>query len=100
MSGGRIVIGRNGSSLSRQTSLVGSESFGEGGLLQRGDSFGISALGVEEDEEGEEKDPRSWVKVVGAFEMPRMMYIPSRNHFEKCASRLVSYSAIRSANIW
>jgi len=94
MSGGRIVIGRNGSSLSRQTSLVGGESFGEGGLLQRGDSFGISALGVEEDEESEEKDPRSWLKVVGAFEMPRMMYNPSRNHFEKYAFCLVDEDCI------
>jgi len=83
MSGGKIIIGRSGSSLSRQTSLVGGESFGEGGLLQREDSFGMSALGVEEDEESEERDPRSWLKVVGAFETPRMMYNPSRNHFEK-----------------
>jgi len=84
MSGGRIVNGRSASSLSRQTSLVGGESFGDTGLLlQRGDSFGMSGLGVEEEQEVEERDPRSWLKVVGGFETPRMMYIPSRNHFEK-----------------
>lgn len=81
MSGGRIVIARSGSSLSRQTSLVGGE--GENGLLQRVDSFGMSTLGVDEDEETEERNPRSWIKVVGAFDMPRMLYNPSRNHFEK-----------------
>lgn len=86
MSGGRIVLGRSTSSLSRQISLVGSESFGEGGLLQRGDSFGMSTLGVEEEEDMKERDSRSWVKVVSAFETPRMMYNPSRNHFEKYGS--------------
>jgi len=83
MSGGRIVIGRAGSTLSRHSSLIASESFGDSGGLQRQDSFGMSNLDVEEEEESEGKDPRSWIKVINAFEQPRMMYNPSRNHFEK-----------------
>jgi len=83
MSGGKIVIGRAGSTLSRHSSLIASESFGDSGGLQRQDSFGMSNLDVEEEEESEGKDPRSWVKVISAFEQPRMMYNPSRNHFEK-----------------
>lgn len=83
MSGGRIVIGRAWSTLSRQSSLLAGESFGGNASFQRQDSFGMSGLEVEEEEESEEKDPRSWIKVINAFEQPRMVYNPSRNHFEK-----------------
>jgi DNA polymerase epsilon subunit 2 len=83
MSGGRIVIGRSGSGLTRVTSLAGGESSNDGIALNRQDSFGMSTLEVEEEDESEEKDPRSWIKVISASEQPRMIYNPTRNHFEK-----------------
>lgn len=83
MSGGRIVIGRAGSGLSRVNSLAGGDSLKDGSSFHRQDSFGMSTLEVEEEDETEEKDPRSWIKVISAFEQPRMVYNPTRNHFEK-----------------
>jgi DNA polymerase epsilon subunit 2 len=90
MSGGRIV---NGSNLSRQTSF----SFGPDVGAQNGsfseprpgidsqNSFGMSSLDVEDKDEDEEalKDPREWVKVIGAFEQPRLIYNVAQKHFDK-----------------
>ncbi len=85
MSGGRIVVGKGERGLTRQGSLVWLEAGGRGGM-ERQESFGMSALGVEdaeEEEQEEERDPRSWLKVVSAFEQPKMMFNASRKHFEK-----------------
>lgn len=83
MSGGRVIIGKASSSLSRQASLIGMEGAGNGVGLQRQDSFGISALEVEDEDDDEGGDPRSWLKIVNAFEQPKMVYNASRKHFEK-----------------
>ncbi len=96
MSGGRIVTGRE---LSRQNSLAlgpGQEadlSNTRLGLrptanLTRADSatsFGLSGLGMEEDEPDDEglSDPRKWLKVISAFDQPRMVYNVSKKHFER-----------------
>lgn len=49
-------------------------------------SFGLSTLEVEDDEDENEnvqmKDPRRWLKVIGAFEQPRLMYNWAQKHFE------------------
>jgi DNA polymerase epsilon subunit 2 len=29
------------------------------------------------------KDPRDWLKIVGAFEQPRMIYNSTQKHFDK-----------------
>ncbi|KAI0407598.1 DNA polymerase epsilon subunit B [Xylaria palmicola] len=52
-------------------------------------SFGMSALGVQEDEPNEEglNHPRNWLKVVNAFDQPRMIYNVSKKHFERDASK-------------
>lgn len=100
MSGGRIVTGRE---LNRQNSLVLDPSQ-EADLsntrlglrptkaLTRDDSatsFGMSGLGVEEEEPDDEglKHPRKWLKVVSAYEQPRMLYNVTKKHFEKDPSK-------------
>jgi DNA polymerase epsilon subunit 2 len=94
MSGGRIVDTRQ---ISRQNSLVlGSSQIGEvshtrlglrPNILEREDSqssLGISTLDVEDDEEEDSlKDPRKWLKVVDAFEQPRLVYNVGKKHFDK-----------------
>ncbi|CAD6444532.1 1fbbef25-f6ec-472a-97bc-7fc90494c8bf [Sclerotinia trifoliorum] len=98
MSGGRIVVGRE---LSRQNSLVlGSSQHGEvnhtrlglrPGNVQREDSqssLGMSMLEVD-DEEGEDglRDPRRWLKVIDAFEQPRLIYNVAKKHFDRDTSK-------------
>jgi DNA polymerase epsilon subunit 2 len=90
MSGGRIIATRD---LSRQNSLVlGSSQTGEvsharlgirPNILSREDSQ--SSLGVDDGEEDEEgvKDPRKWLKVIDAFEQPRLVYNVGKKHFDR-----------------
>lgn len=60
------------------------------GVLNRGDSqssLGISALEVDDDQDadndgGQPNDPRRWLKIVGAFEQPRLLYNWTQKHFE------------------
>jgi DNA polymerase epsilon subunit 2 len=81
MSGGKIV---NAKGLSRQGSFALQENRGRPGLEQQ-NSFGLSHLDIanEEDEEEETlKDPREWLKVIDAYEQPRMTYNTSKKHFE------------------
>ncbi|ORY57284.1 DNA polymerase alpha/epsilon subunit B-domain-containing protein [Pseudomassariella vexata] len=100
MSGGRIVTGRE---LSRQNSLA-MESLQEAdmtttrlglrpAMLTRDDSqtsFGMSSLGVDEDDAADEdglNDPRKWLKVVNAYDQPRMLYNVEKKHFERDPSK-------------
>jgi DNA polymerase epsilon subunit 2 len=49
-------------------------------------SFGVSGLGVQdeaEDDEGTTTDPRAWLKVINAFEQPRLCYNVDKKHFER-----------------
>jgi DNA polymerase epsilon subunit 2 len=85
MMGGRIVQGSN---LSRQSSFnFGPEISGlpSRPILDSNTSFGMSKLEVEDHDDEDEhlKDPRDWLKVVGAFEQPRMIYNVTQKHFEK-----------------
>ncbi|KAH7011830.1 DNA polymerase alpha/epsilon subunit B-domain-containing protein [Ilyonectria destructans] len=57
-------------------------------ILTREDSntsFGMSGLGVQEETEDEEKhnDPRAWLKVIDAYEQPRLIYNVGKKHFER-----------------
>ena len=45
-------------------------------------SLGLSSLDVEDDEGSEAKDPRQWLKVIGAFDQPRLTYNVNQKHFE------------------
>jgi DNA polymerase epsilon subunit 2 len=36
-----------------------------------------------EDDEDAFKDPREWIKVIDAFEQPRMVYNTTKKHFDK-----------------
>ncbi len=95
MSGGRIVSSRE---LSRQNSLVlGSSHTGEvshtrlglrpNALLGREDSqssLGMSSLEVEDEDEDEGlRDPRKWLRVIDAFEQPRLVYNVGKKHFDR-----------------
>jgi DNA polymerase epsilon subunit 2 len=94
MVGGKLVASRE---LSHQNSLsLGSSQNGEvshtrlglrPNVLGREDSqssFGMSTLDVDDDEEDAEiKDPRRWLKVIDAFEQPRLVYNVGKKHFDK-----------------
>ena len=96
MSGGRIIQ-LSGSTLSRQSSFsfgAGEEGKTNAALesigLSREDSqasLGVSGLELDDEEGSEEegmlRDPRKWLKVVGAFEQPRLIYNAGKKHFEK-----------------
>lgn len=83
--------------LSRQGSFVFGAQYESGqvggalgevpGVLGRENSqgLGLSNLKVtdeEENEDGESADPRWWLKVVNAFEQPRLLYNWNQKHFE------------------
>lgn len=99
MSGGKIVSAGKSMSLSRENSLldtmhndVASTRLGiRPNMIQREDSntsFGMSTLGVQEeahDEDEETNDPRAWVKVIDAFDQPRLLYNVDKKHFERHA---------------
>lgn len=85
MEGGRVT---QGSSLGRQSSFsFGAEqaALPSRPALDAVSSFGMSSLDVEDKDDDEEllKDPREWVKVIGAFEQPKQVYNVSQRHFEK-----------------
>jgi DNA polymerase epsilon subunit 2 len=92
MSGGKVVPGKG---LSRQNSFAvsGDSMETEPALAMRpalhtSDSFGISSLELDpgEDEEDPLKDPREWIKVIDAFEQPRLIYNTAKKHFDKYES--------------
>ena len=68
-------------------------SLGGGGgmpLLSREDSqtsMGMSGLDMDDNDDDDDDDdlldPRRWLKVVGAFEQPRMVYNVAKKHFER-----------------
>jgi DNA polymerase epsilon subunit 2 len=93
MSGGRIVAARE---LSRQNSLVlGSSQNGEVSHTRLGirpsalgredsaSSLGMSMLDMGDEEEEEGADPRKWLRVIDAFEQPRMIYNTGKKHFDR-----------------
>ncbi|OLN85910.1 DNA polymerase epsilon subunit B [Colletotrichum chlorophyti] len=101
MSGGKIVTGARG--LSRQNSLLlepGQEADSSNTRLglrpaqssltreESQQSFGLSNLDVEEEEDEENlKDPRKWLKVIDAYEQPRLFYNVTKKHFERETSK-------------
>ncbi|CAG5159048.1 uncharacterized protein ALTATR162_LOCUS5386 [Alternaria atra] len=89
MSGGRVV---QGSTLGRQSSFnFGPEIAGQINRpnLDSTSSFGMSSLEVQDKDEEEDllKDPREWMKVIGAFEQPKLIYNATQKHFEKSAKK-------------
>ncbi|RDW91152.1 hypothetical protein BP5796_02317 [Coleophoma crateriformis] len=97
MIGGRIVASRE---LSRQNSLnLGPSQYGDDsttrlglrpGSLGREDSqssLGMSMLEMDEHDEDALKDPRKWLKVIDAFEQPRLVYNVAKKHFDRDSSK-------------
>lgn len=97
MGGGRIVSGARG--LSRQNSLLLDVQQQEDDDLSKARlglrptaaltreesnaSFGLSALEMDENDDGNIRDPRRWLKVISALEQPRFFYNVEKKHFEK-----------------
>lgn len=101
MSGGKINgpnrgLPRGDSMLESQDSDVLSTRLGlRPAPLARDDSnasFGMSGLGVQEEDEGDDdtNDPRAWLKVINAFDQPRMIYNVDKKHFEKYVGPMYS----------
>lgn len=98
MSGGRVVVARE---LSRQNSLVlGSSQTGEVSNTRLGlrpqslgredsqSSLGMSTLDVDDEEDPDGlRDLRKWLKVIDAFEQPRLLYNVGTKHFDRYVSR-------------
>lgn len=100
MSGGKVISGGSGGGsaggLARQGSLV-LEAGQDMDLMRKGlrptvpllrqdsgTSFGISGLDVEDNVPDDELgDVRRWLKVIGGFDQPRMVYNVSKKHFER-----------------
>jgi DNA polymerase epsilon subunit 2 len=93
MSGGQIVYNKD---ISRQNSFAGPDSqdgsqatrlneiLGGLGREYSQISLGASSLEVEEETEDESlKDPRKWMKVIDAFEQPRLVYNVGKKHFDR-----------------
>ena len=97
MTGGKIVQPK--SSISRQSSFA--TAFGdvappaEDGirptLSHAGSSFGLSGLQVDQDDDDDDEnitqDPRSWLKVVSAYDQPRLVYDVNKKHFDKVTTK-------------
>lgn len=95
MSSGRVGTPRSGNSLnpSRQNSFAfGNDSavdlLGDRPELERqGSSYGISGLRVQspasgpEEEDHGSSEPRKWLKVISAFEQPRLTFDMDKKHF-------------------
>ena len=91
MVGGRISVSREPS---RQNSLSGPSHAGNVshtrlglrphplGRVDSQSSFGMSSLEVEEEEHDDLADPRKWLKVIDAFEQPRLLYNVGKKHFD------------------
>ncbi|KAF2105576.1 DNA polymeras-like protein epsilon subunit B [Lophiotrema nucula] len=86
MIGGRIVLSRQGSfNFASDPNSPAARPLVNRPALESQSSFGISSLEVEEKEEEEDllKDPREWLKVIGAFDQPKLVYNVTQRHFEK-----------------
>ncbi|KAI4103972.1 MAG: hypothetical protein L6R37_003534 [Teloschistes peruensis] len=88
MTGGRIDHERT---LSRQSSLVLDRGLPIAAPIKprnpsRGDSqssLGLTTMDLEDDgNDPRTKDPRSWLRIVDAFEQPRFIYNATQRHFE------------------
>ena len=95
MIGGRVVASRE---LTRQNSISGAPDGNmlngrlgaRPALLAREDSLGMSKLGMDDaDDDDDEglRDPRKWLKVIDAFEQPRLVYNVGKKHFERFGYR-------------
>ncbi|KAL8779866.1 MAG: hypothetical protein Q9213_006736 [Squamulea squamosa] len=87
MVGGRIVYQR---ALSQHNSLVQDQGLANAalarpGTLNRDDSqqsLGLTTLDLEDNEDLRAQNPRSWLRVVDAFEQPRLTYDATQKIFE------------------
>lgn len=98
MTGGRIGPAKSGNNLSRQSSFAFgndsavdlSDSSRRPSLDRNGSSFGLSSLNVDSSQDEHEelsRDPRSWLKVVSAFEQPRYAYNMEKKHLLAVTSK-------------
>ncbi|KAI9739029.1 MAG: DNA-directed DNA polymerase epsilon, subunit B [Cirrosporium novae-zelandiae] len=92
MVGGKVILGRQ-NSFTTNGDKKGSpiKQNDRPGLSSREDnqsSFGISKLGMDNENEGEAiMDPRKWLKVITAFEQPRLVYNVGKKRFERSSAK-------------
>lgn len=93
MVGGRIIPQR---ALSRQSSLLSDQSLptttqARSGSLSGDDnqnSLGLTNLDLQDEDGGNQsRDPRSWLRVIDAFEQPQLTYNATQKHFEPAGKR-------------
>lgn len=102
MSGGRII---QTPKLSRQSSSILAESQEDGlprpRVSMRPDvlsgydspsSLGVEAMDLDDEDEDNIRDPRKWLKVIGAFDMPRLTFNPVKKNFEEEASKTTLFT--------
>lgn len=53
-------------------------------------SIGMSGLDVDDDLDEEVADPRQWLKVINAYDQPRLIYDATKKHFERYMARTSS----------
>lgn len=84
MSGGKVV--QTKSNLSRQSSFAFNESQDSSRRPSLAESS-FQSQTAQEDEEADTQDPRAWIRVVSAFEQPRLSYNVHKKHFEKITTK-------------
>lgn len=89
MSGGKVVSGKSASAkapLIRHDSASSVLSGSGTNSNQTGLGMATRAMDEEDDEEDEEyqsTETRKWIKVIGAYEQPRLLYNVGKKHFER-----------------
>ncbi|KAI5199930.1 hypothetical protein E4T39_06023 [Aureobasidium subglaciale] len=85
MSGGKVA--QTKTTLSRQGSFAFA---GESQELPRRPSLADSSFqsqDIDQDDDADIRDPRAWIKVVSAFDQPRLSYNVHKKHFEKITTK-------------
>lgn len=84
MSGGRVITGKNA-----QDGATKPPSFGtDAGLLESGNDHSQGTRPDAEEDEGQiSLKPRHWLKVIHAFDLPRLTYNVDKKYFEAIKSK-------------
>ncbi|KAL9595823.1 MAG: hypothetical protein Q9219_006200 [cf. Caloplaca sp. 3 TL-2023] len=99
--GGSLIVSGEGNDLTNILHDIGScivggrvvpqQTSSQQGTLSREDSqnsLSLTTLGLEDDEEAlRSRDPRGWLRIVDAFELPHLTYNATRKHFEATYTR-------------
>ena len=89
MKGGRVIASTASERAAAKATSDKKENGGGGAELKRSDSGLLYQMTFAEDDVDDDNDskslslhPRNWIKVIGAFEIPRLTYNVSKKYFE------------------